>query len=330
MWSLQNTTPFHAARGFARDRSGAEFWLVAVKSTFRIIDDGSTELAAEQEPVSLSPRFVGEPSTSSLVSEGDLPLTKVRTDVLVRGHAVAPGGRPATEVDVTLTVGERTKVLRVTGDRRWSRVAGSLVSTRPTVFERMPITYERAFGGRDPIAPEAFHAENPVGVGYALSPDHLDGSPLPNVEVPDTNSLRGPSTGYGPVASYWSPRARYAGTYDATWKETRRPLLPVDFDDQFYQCAPQDQQFASMRGGESIRLHNMTPTGLLSFRIPRIALVFTTRFTTGDVEHRGALHTVLVEPDVPRVVVWHTQLRCQGKIEQLRETIVRQKSVLES
>jgi hypothetical protein len=32
MWSLTNQTPFAAARGGARDRTGAEIWLVVVKS----------------------------------------------------------------------------------------------------------------------------------------------------------------------------------------------------------------------------------------------------------------------------------------------------------
>jgi hypothetical protein len=98
MWQVDNRTPFAAERGWVRDRNGAEIWLVAVKCTFDIRPDGSTEVAKEQPPVLRMPEHTGEPGKSSLRYENDLVLTKTTTDIIVVGHAYAPRGRPTTQM----------------------------------------------------------------------------------------------------------------------------------------------------------------------------------------------------------------------------------------
>ena len=119
MWVLKNNTPFAAERTWVRDKRGAEVWLVAVKGTFSINPDGSLQLAEEQEEVNIAPKFRGDPETSSLLHETDLPHLKKNTDILIEGHAYAPGGRPTTKVDVGFKIGKIKKTLRVTGDRIW-------------------------------------------------------------------------------------------------------------------------------------------------------------------------------------------------------------------
>jgi hypothetical protein len=116
-----------------------------------------------------------------------------------------------------------------------------------------------------------------------------------------------------------------AGTYDDKWAKERQPLLALDFDERFYQCAPPDQQTKGfLVGGELIELINMTPSGRLSFRLPRVTFGFKTDFEDGtSMSHRANLHTVIVEPDVPRImVVWHTQLPCHHKVLKLKTTNV--------
>ena len=129
MWQVDNRTPFAAERGWVRDRIGAEIWLVAVKCTFDIKSDGSTAVAEEQPEVLRVPEHFGEPGKSSIRYEADLVLTKKTTDILVVGHAYAPGGQPITDMDVGFRVGPVQKVLRVTGDRRW-RWAGQCSPSR--------------------------------------------------------------------------------------------------------------------------------------------------------------------------------------------------------
>src|SRR4051794_2831875 len=146
MWQVDNRTPFAAERGWVRDRNGAEIWLVAVKCTFDILPDGSTRVSEEQPPVLRVPEYNGEPGKSSVKFDSDLILTKTTTDVVVAGHAHAPGGRPVTELDSGFRVGPIRKLLRVFGDRQWG-VSGRPTSPQP--FLNMPLVYERAFGGVD-------------------------------------------------------------------------------------------------------------------------------------------------------------------------------------
>jgi hypothetical protein len=58
--------------------------------------------------------------------------------------------------------------------------------------------------------------------------------------------------------------------------------------------------------------------------LPKLVVGLRTRFTDGGVvHHRAGLHTVIVEPDVPRLmVVWHAALPCHHKVLKLRCTTV--------
>ena len=63
MWAITNQTPFQVARGFARDRDGAEFWLVVIKGTFEIASDDAATIAEHQEPGALAPVYLGKPGS---------------------------------------------------------------------------------------------------------------------------------------------------------------------------------------------------------------------------------------------------------------------------
>src|SRR5579872_5253791 len=143
MWQIDNRTPFAAAQGWLRDRDGAETWVVVVKATFDISQDGSTSLASEQAPVLRLPEYHGEPGKSSPRFESDLVLTKLTTDIVVAGHACASS--PVAILDVALGIGRTRKLLKVFGDREWRRSSPS----QPERFVRMPLMFERSFGGVD-------------------------------------------------------------------------------------------------------------------------------------------------------------------------------------
>lgn len=335
MWQVDNRTPFAAERGWVRDRNGAEIWLVAVKCTFDIRPDGTTEVSKEQPPVLRLPEHFGEPGKSSIKYENDLVLTKRTTDIIVVGHGYAPAERPVTSLDVGFRVGPVQKLLRVTGDRMWA-VAGP---TSPEPFVKMPLTYERAFGGSDQKSEQPdrdWDWRNPVGTGFAVSRDNASGLNLPNVEYPDAGvrawNDRPQPAGFGAIACHWQPRVSFAGTYDDNWMKTRQPLLPEDFDDRYFQCAPADQQApAFLRGGEPVVLLNLTPGGDLRFFLPKVFLGFDTRFYDGsrELHKERKLHTVILEPDLPRVsLVWHSALPCHFKVQKLERTIVTVKTQL--
>lgn len=338
MWQLDNRTPFPAERTWTRDRSGAEIWLVAVKCTFDIKPNGTTEIAQDQPPVMMAPEHINpaEPAKSSLRYDMDLVRTKTTTDVVVLGHAYAPHGKPVSEIDVGVRVGPMQKRLGVTGDRVWR----GRTPTMPLPFIKMPLVYERAYGGFDAESMNTqrpqWDVRNPVGTGFALSASRIDGLRLPNIEYPDKlitkwNDRPVPA-GLGPLCAHWQPRASFTGTYDDKWLQERFPLLPLDFDDRYYQCAPPDQQTPQfLKGGEPASLINLTPGGELRFELPRVFLGFETFFYTGErqLHDRPKLHTVIIEPDFPRVsLVWHTALPCHPKVYKLNKTRIIQKQDL--
>ena len=47
---------------------------------------------------------------------------------------------------------------------------------------------------------------------------------------------------FGPIGRNFKSRVTLAGTYDKKWLDEIYPFLPADFDEQYYQAAPPDQQ----------------------------------------------------------------------------------------
>lgn len=333
MWLIENQTPYPADRTWVRDVDGVHHWIVAVKATYDIAEDGTTTLSEEPVEPLLAPEYRGDDGESSLLYEADLVAMKPGTDLLLSATAHAPRGRPATEVPVMLRVGGRQKVLVVRGDRTWRRtLLGEVAPSDPAPFVTMPIVYERAFGGYDRTDPDpAKHRmdfRNPVGVGLAAKRSHLIGQPAPNIEYPDGDVRRAGPAGFGPIASWWSPRRELQGTYDEAWQKNRLPLLPLDYDPMSLLCAPADQrpERRYLRGGELVELVNLTPSGALRFELPQVYLTFETFFGRASRQHRSKLVTVVVEPDHPRVIlVWQTDLEVRGDVDYLDKTVVRQK-----
>jgi hypothetical protein len=310
-------------------------WLVVVKGTYAIGPDGRTEIASTQVPVLHEPQFRGDPETSSLLYESDMEFPKRTTDVLLTGHAYAPRGEKRRSVNVEMTVGGLRKALTVTGDRVWTSGLAGPGPGDAIPFESMPIVYERAFGGYLPVPkgtrPTEWDARNPAGVGFATNPLLILGQPIANVERlgADISNWRDrpPPAGFGPIARHWQPRASYAGTYDDDWLKRRFPLLPLDCDKRFFQCAPDDQRPKSFfSGGERVELFNLTPSGHLTFQIPSESLLFRTIIDGTIREHRGKLFAVTIEPDYPRVLmVWVTAVRCHNKKYKLQRTVILRK-----
>ncbi len=336
MWALRNETSYAAERTWVIDKNGAKSWVVVVKATYDLLPEGQVKLAEEQEEPLFVPKYLGEDGKTSIAYEADMIPPKVGTDVLFNGQAYAPGRKPAPVVDVLLRVGSVKKRLRVFGNRHWKKNSFGIMSiTSSEPFESMPVIYERAFGGWDTIpenpAEHRLYSSNPIGAGFATRGAHLNGKPLPNIEYPK-NLIgswkdRPPPAGFGAIASYWSPRLEWAGTYDEKWMNEKFPLLPNDFDQRFYQCAPDDQQAQGfLQGGELVELENLCEQGVLRFHLPKVWLVFTTLFGKRVEEHRAKLQTVILEPDLARVImVWQTCLYCHQHAYKLDATLIREK-----
>ena len=306
MLQLDNASPFAASMFAFPDEDGVQSIFVAVKGTFAIGESGPS-IAEEQRPVVVADEHWGEPGASSVKYASEAHIDKLGTDVVIVGEACAPGERPVPHVDVSVRVADRSKGARVYGERYWTERVGGVRPSKPTPMVRIPVTYERTFGGTHVVDPSTgrYLAEprNPVGRGFSgkRSLDQFLGQPTPNIEALDS-PLRGPSNkgtpvGFGPIAPSWEPRMRYAGTYDEVWRKTRAPYLPQDFDRRFLNIAPPELQFIhSLRGGEPISLTNFHPRGRQTFTVPKCELSITVTLAGTPHVLPYRLETVVLEP----------------------------------
>ncbi len=312
---LLHDSPFAGSLDPILDLNGSEARVAILKATYALGDDGQPRIAEEQEPIWPADLHLGAPG-SSVLYESDGAYHKPGTDVVVVGSVFAPRGRPVTNCQCSLTVGRRTKTLQVFGDRRWSysRLLGSSRSD-PAPFLELPLCWERAFGGAASAASgasSAYELRNPIGTGFVHEKhaEALDGLALPNFEDPHDliSSWKDKPTpqGMGFVGRSWSPRRRFAGTYDETWKRHRRPLPPRDFDYRFFQGAPADMVHPEyLRGGEPVRALNLTRRGVEQFRLPEVDVSFQVQSRRKPLSIRGALDTVVFSFSVRRVsLVW--------------------------
>ncbi|MBU2510299.1 DUF2169 domain-containing protein [bacterium] len=332
MWTLQNETDFSAAHLLSQSfRTGRTIWQVAVKGTFSILPKGGLEISEDQVEVFSSPEFREREDSSSIVYNNDLEAQyKDKTDVLINGHAYAPDEKRAKKTPVAAIIGTWSKQLKVVGNRYWDRIMGIMYTTEPDYFEKIPITYEYAFGGMEECKDGlVYFLDNPVGTGYAKRKSNRVGQALPNIEYPRHGTKKGKPyknkvAGFGPLCGHWNPRIQYAGTYDKQWEENRFPLYPDDFNPRFYQCAPLDQQVPGIQGGEPVQLVGLTPgMGLLEFKLPVIKLGFFTALGKKMIQHDASLHSIIIEPDFPRLqMVWYTSVDCHGQEQNLDSTLI--------
>jgi hypothetical protein len=331
---LINATKFQAAYTMGTDPSAREHIVVAVKGTFAFPErDGDVcPLADEQVPLVMADEYWGEPGYSSPRYEVDFALRKPKCDVLLNATAHAPGGRAAERVRVGVKIGAWSKVIDVVGDRIWLQRGATLGPSAPEPFVALPLTYERAFGGvddTDPERPDAY-MPNPIGRGHGLvrSGERVTGRPLPNTEEPGQpvtvpwGAYR--SMSLGVRARNWHPRLSYAGTYDQRWLDDVFPFLPADFDDRYFQAAPEDQWLDEPAGGEEVLLAHLTPEGRTRFRLPPndLPVVFF-RKDAGREERRATLDTILLEPDAGRLMLtWRASVPLRRNVFELVECLV--------
>lgn len=335
MWEVRNRTPYATFGRLVVDKNGRKHWLVAIRGTFDVAADGSTKPSNAQVDPIVAPEFRGDDGASSLLFESDTEGEKPHVDILVEGSAHAPAGKAVTQVNVALETPFFRKILSVVGDCVWTRnLAGAVVPGDPLPFSTKPVIYERAYGGFDDASPDPHKQklceENPVGVGCVVDPATLIGSLAPNVLHPGETPMTKRVAGFGPVASYWAPRTKYAGTYDAKWVEERKPLLPKDFDPHFLNAAPADQQISKpYLGGGTLRAVNMSSTGSFAVNVPRSVFGLQTHFGRKTKTHRATLKTVILEPAAERAtLVWQSMLECHALFDDLDYTTVDEKTVV--
>jgi hypothetical protein len=236
-------------------------WVVA-KATFRTGPNGAPERDLE-DPVPVLLEAVETPFGEVPI---DNALRKEGVDIFVLGRAHAPGGKPATRVDVTLSVGEFSARLAVFGKRKWEKGFAKIRMSAPEPFLDMPITWDRAFGGASlqqnrPV----LYEWNPEGKGWIVEKGQVDGTELPNIEDPahliQTWKDTPKPAGFAPLPVASRLRAEGSVTQD---EETGFPKI----EPSFFNHAPPALRMPELRGGERVTLTGMTPDGEWSFTIP--------------------------------------------------------------
>lgn len=257
---IVNHTPFPAAAITGIGPNGGPVLTVIVKATFDIPDGGEAPVSAEQTPV-----FTADvlETATALRFESDLVIHKPRADIALVGHAHSRGQRPVQALDVTLAVGKISKTIRVIGDRRWRCFSRFLpvFPSLPRPFTRMPLVYERAFGGVEPETGERFDA-NPMGVGFHTRklPRVLHDAPLPNLEDP-RHLISGWRDRPPPVGLRFCSQLCGLRRGDLGESVPRDRRIPHDGVEDGNAAHPELRYPGYLEGGAEVRMVNLLPGG---------------------------------------------------------------------
>jgi Uncharacterized protein conserved in bacteria (DUF2169) len=270
--------------------------LFLAAATFGIAG-GRLVLAEEQIPLLL----VAPPPVV-----GDAYHTKAGTSVCAVGHAYAPSGK-APQSAVRLTVGEVAQSILVFGKRVWRAGVSDVTPTSPLPFDRVPMTWELAYGGsiwrkgsliklasgEEAIVPghDEACALNFEGTGfYPERADAID-QPLPQLEDPEAliTSYRDQPDPvcFAPYPLHGGMRARSIIQGEHLDMEHRGRMLS--------RAAPRTT-FDDVPPGTRVVLEGMRPSGAaLAFTIPPAPVTADVR--VGGVKQRLALHVDAVDID---------------------------------
>lgn len=293
---LVNNTPLPSALVANADDEDRVVSLLVAAATLRIVG-GHLVLDEEQLPLLL----VAPPPMV-----GDAYHTKSGASVCAGGYAYAPSGK-AQQSAVRLTVGEIVQSLLVFGKRVWRAGVSDVTPTSPLPFDRVPMTWELAYGGsiwrkgalikieggEEAIVPghEEACGLNFEGIGfYPERADAVD-QPLPQIEDPEalikSYRDRPDPVCLAPYPLHGGLRARSLVKADHIDLEHRGRMLS--------RAAPRST-FDDLPPGTRVVLEGMRPSGAaLAFTIPPAPITAEVRI--GRVQQRLALHVDAVDID---------------------------------
>jgi hypothetical protein len=221
---------------------------ICAKACFELVPDNNMRLV-EPEPMRQQEEL-GLPGVRVIAPADVLPqLTK--PEVTLAGSARPSERTGSCTVGLAIVRGSEhiiSKRLQVFGDRK-----GELPPKR---FERMYLSYDRAYGGIG-------YQDNPMGIGHGTDEK-------PNIVDPHQPDR---VAGLAPIPSAFGRRKQLLKLNELTAKRLTAAVveLPERFDWSYYHAAPEDQRVASITGDEWILLENMHPkVPLLRSRLPSI------------------------------------------------------------
>ena len=331
---------------------GGHILSVLLKRTYQIVPGGLCVRAEADRPLLSGDQSWGNPLNSTVRFESDFIPYKLATDVVVEARAYAPRGVTATSWPVGIKVADRSKIIRVIGDRVARFVDRGVPSfTDPVPVQTMELRYERAYGGVDVYSDKANsypYPRNPLGCGFVVAnaKDGVDNLPLPNIEDPDdlltperlclrdyakwVDQPMPAGLGWFPKTSL--PRAQLAGVMPADraieqeLRQAYARLVPEnmrnayltnglpDMDFRFFNGASPGLIMPYLKGDERIEAANLAPGGTITFFLPGEMPGIGLDVGSGMKEAVTVIHTVMIRMEEREVdIVWRGAVPYPGR-----------------
>ena len=332
--------------------AGEHILAVLLKRTYDIVPGGVCTRANSDRPLIPGDIYWGNPLNTCVRYESDFVPFKLATDLVFDAKVYAPGGVPTPSCAAAITVAGVRKDLRIFGDRSVRYVQDGLpVFTDPTPFETMELRWERAYGGIDVYSDRSTsypYPPNPLGHGFlvANTKDGIENLALPNIEDPK-NLLTPDRLCVGDYAAWerqpapaglgWYPktalpRAGFAGILPAdraTEQEMRQSyaqLVPAehrsaymshglpDMDFRYFSGASPGLALPFLQGDEEIGTANLSPEGVIYFRLPGESPRVGLDIGEGTQEPETVLHTVMIRMEDHQLdLVWRGAVPYPGR-----------------
>lgn len=292
-----NQTPFPAIlcrTAFGDDRLVAS---LVCRVTFDI--KGETASPSEEQPWKAQPG----PWTSEYGHfDGDEFLHRGGVDVLLFGSAITRGGKPAPTHEVRVAVGKQFQQhFALFGDRVWEKRSTGLVASEPAPFVEMPLSIERAFGGKahwDGL--DVPFPLNPDGKGYYLNEDEATDGPLPNIENPAHR------------VEWWADHPEPVCTTVCPIHNPIRALHHIELDDQlaikqikftYFNSAYPGMIAPQAKPGDWVIVDGVQADGPIRFQVPPLQPTVRLQFGTTVTEKALAIDQIGIEVNKSRMFV---------------------------
>lgn len=299
------------------DRRGRDVAVVVAKVAYRVSAQGDVRHV-------LAPVRKGDArdEAGGIWFPSDLAADeKPGTDVGLVGTAAPPpraSGR--TQSYAWLSIGGLRKVITVHGPRVYTKTWRGLAPSEPApLVEPVPLRYDFAYGGTDPVT-NAAEPHNPIGIGFSSNPASLVGKPAPPLEpaAPESGPPPHPSHAtFAPIPAQWEPRRSFIGTHDEAWSKNRAPVRPRDFDPRHHNwSAPGLHSATPLVGDEQIEVGGVLPEGVWRFRLPAYAVRFESVVAGRPAAHETHLDSLHIDAESRTVeLCWRASIALPRKWE---------------
>jgi hypothetical protein len=313
---INNFTKFPVAYNYAYDCDGREHLIVILKSGWKYSSESEELEALNRDEIEIiySDKYLGNPECSPLYQENDFSFFKPKCDVIAHAYAYPEKDNILSTLCSLEVVDAFKKELRVFPKRYWTYDHGWKIEQEKPLTKQA-IHYSLAYGGVDSknfqnTQQVDTYIENPIGIGYfsdSTDKDIINQNVAQIVysdeEITHPRKQYRPAS-FGPINRNVHSRLSLAGTYDQNWFENIRPFLPEDFNLAYYQSAPDDQRIKYLKGGEIVRLNNLSADGIDQFRIPEsnFYLQYTKKGNKSQSLKLNA-DTLFIEPEFKRFTI---------------------------